>query len=304
MKKDNVIKDRDKYIGGSDIPIIMELSQFMKRFSLLLQKGGVEENTFTGNSYTDYGDEMEPKIREYINNHNLSNKPYKEDTLINGNIRCNVDGYNGESILEIKTTSKIHSDLEDYKVYLVQLLFYMMNYKVEKGVLAVYERPEDFNTEFDVKRLHLYYLTIDRFEGLCEEIKDSVKLFLEDLEKVKANPFITEEELVPVDVKDLAERVLLLEKQLKVYGDLKTKYDTFKEKLHIAMTNANLKTWELSGGTIITNVNDGADTTKKVFDEKKFKEEHQEEYNDYLIDKVVKGRKGYIRITLKEDSNE
>lgn len=304
MKKDSVIKDRDKYIGGSDIPIIMELSQFMKRFSLLLQKGGVEENTFTGNSYTDYGDEMEPKIREYINNHNLSNKPYKEDTLINGNIRCNVDGYNGESILEIKTTSKIHSDLEDYKVYLVQLLFYMMNYKIEKGVLAVYERPEDFNTEFDVKRLHLYYLTIDRFEGLCEEIKDSVKLFLEDLEKVKANPFITEEELVPVDVKDLAERVLLLEKQLKVYGDLKTKYDTFKEKLHIAMTNANLKTWELSGGTIITNVKDGADTTKKVFDEKKFKKEHEEEYNDYLIDKVVKGKKGYIRITLKEDSNE
>lgn len=304
MKKDSVIKDRDKYIGGSDIPIIMELSQFMKRFSLLLQKGGVEENTFTGNCYTDYGDEMEPKIRDYINNHNLSNKPYKEDTLINGNIRCNVDGYNGESILEIKTTSRIHSDLEDYKVYLVQLLFYMMNYKVEKGVLAVYERPEDFNTEFDVKRLHLYYLTIDRFEGLCEEIKDSVKLFLEDLEKVKANPFITEEELVPVDVKDLAERVLLLEKQLKVYGDLKTKYDTFKEKLHIAMTNANLKTWELSGGTIITNVNDGADTTKKVFDEKKFKKEHEEEYNDYLIDKVVKGRKGYIRITLKEDSNE
>lgn len=304
MKKDNVIKDREKYIGGSDIPIIMELSQFMKRFSLLLQKGGIEENTFKGNCYTDYGDEMEPKIRDYINNHNLSNKPYKEDTLINGNIRCNVDGYNGESILEIKTTSRIHNDLDDYKVYLVQLLFYMMNYKVEKGVLAVYERPKDFNTEFDVKRLNLYYLTIDRYEDLCEQIKDSVQLFLKDLEKVKANPFITEEELVPVDVKDLAERVLLLEKQLKVYGDLKTKYDTFKEKLHIAMTKANLKTWELSGGTIITNVKDGIDTTKKVFDEKNFKKEHEEEYNKYLIDKVVKGRKGHIRITLKEDSNE
>ena len=306
MKSDNVIKYRKRYLGGSDIPIIMEISPFEKRFDLLLEKAGLKERNFKGNDFTKYGDEMEHKIREYINANNLSLKPYKVDTFIDekNHIRCNVDGTNGKCILEIKTTSHIYNDLEDYKVYLVQLLFYMMNYKIDKGLLAVYERPEDFNTDFDAKRLHLYYLTIDSFKDLCDEIKTAVKIFWEDLEKVKANPFITEEELVPLDIKDLSERVLMLENQLKAYNDLKKQYDTFKEKLHNLMTEKNIKTWEMVNGTKITNVLDGADTTKKVFDEKKFKEEHEEEYNKYLIDKNVKGRKGYIKFTFKEENNE
>ena len=63
----NVKVDRDKYIGGSDIPIIMGISQFKTRFELLLEKAGLKENTFDGNEYTEYGNIMEPKIRDYIN---------------------------------------------------------------------------------------------------------------------------------------------------------------------------------------------------------------------------------------------
>ena len=61
----DVTKDRSKYIGGSDIPAIMGISHFKTRFDLLLEKAQLQENQFDGNSYTEYGNELEPKIRDY-----------------------------------------------------------------------------------------------------------------------------------------------------------------------------------------------------------------------------------------------
>ena len=112
-----VTVDREKYIGGSDIPIIMEISPFKTRFDLLLEKAQLKENTFLGNEYTEFGNELEAKIRNYINIQKLSKKPYVEDKKIVGDIRCHTDGFNGETVLEIKTTSQIHEKLVDYKVY-------------------------------------------------------------------------------------------------------------------------------------------------------------------------------------------
>lgn len=302
MKSKNVTENRDKYIGGSDIPVIMGISAFKEYFDLLLEKGGVKENDFKGNEYTVFGDLLEPTIREYVNSTN--DDPFKEDTLIKDNVRCNVDGMNSDTILEIKTTSQIKENVEDYKVYLVQLLFYMMNYGYTKGKLAVYERPKDFDTRFKPNNLTIFDINIDDYKDLCDEINEAVNQFLIDLEKVKENPFITEEELVPTDLNVLATQVIKLENQLKEYDKLKKKYDNFKDQLHKIMTDKGIKGWEMRGGTKVTNVLDGEDTIKKVFDEKKFKEEHQEEYNQYLIDKEVKGRKGYVRFTFKEVENE
>ena len=42
----DVTIDRDKYIGGSDIPIIMGISSFKTRWDLLLEKAGLKEDTF------------------------------------------------------------------------------------------------------------------------------------------------------------------------------------------------------------------------------------------------------------------
>ena len=79
-----VTVDREKYIGGSDIPIIMEISPFKTRFDLLLEKAQLKENTFLGNEYTEFGNELEAKIRNYINIQKLSKKPYVEDKKIVG----------------------------------------------------------------------------------------------------------------------------------------------------------------------------------------------------------------------------
>lgn len=193
MKSPNVIKDRFKYIGGSDIPIIMGISAFKEYFDLLLEKAQLQENDFKGNEYTVFGDLMEFKIRDYINSNN--DDPFKEDTLIKDNVRCNVDGINSDTILEIKTTSQIKKTIRGYKYYLVQLLFYMMNYNYKNGKLAVYERPKDFDTRFKLNNLTIFDINIDDYKDLCDEINKSVEKFLMDLEIVKENPFITEEEL-------------------------------------------------------------------------------------------------------------
>ena len=194
----NVKVDRDKYIGGSDIPIIMGISSFKKRWELLQEKAGLVEDTFEGNIYTEYGNILEPKIRDFINQ-DLKDK-FVEGKDIIGDIRCHTDGINKTTILEIKTTSQIYSTLEEYKVYLVQLLFYMKYTKRKKGKLAVYERPENFNKDFDESRLTIYDIDIKDYKPLLDEIDLAVDDFRNDLRRLKENPFITETDLEPKEL--------------------------------------------------------------------------------------------------------
>lgn len=189
----DVRTDRNKYIGGSDIPTIMNINPFKKRFDLLLEKAELLENEFDGNIYTEYGNVLEPKIRKYINK--LRNTNYIEYKKIDGNIRCHLDGFNDVSVLEIKTTSQIRKKVSSYKKYLVQLLFYMQQTNVEKGLLAVYERPKDFCEEFQEDRLQMFDIDINDYDELLKDINTALKKFIEDLEKIKENPFIEEWEL-------------------------------------------------------------------------------------------------------------
>lgn len=299
--------DRDKYIGGSDIPIIMEISPFKTRFDLLLEKAGLKENDFTGNEYTEYGNVMEPKIREYVNK--TFDKEFIEGKHINGDIRVHTDGEDKDSILEIKTTSQVHEKLDDYKVYLVQLLFYMQETKKCFGYLAVYERPEDFNEEFDSKRLRTYRLDIEDYKDLLEQINKAVDQFRIDLAKVKENPFITEEELIPTNLTELSNRVVALEKQLAEMKKIEVQAKEFKAQLKVAMEKNNIKKWETPNGVKITLVEDKPDETtiEKVVNEVLFRSENLElceryelKQAEYLEDKEVikKGKSGYVKITL------
>ena len=184
--QDTVNKDREKYIGGSDIPIIMDLSPFKKRFDLLLEKAGYKENDFTGNVYTEYGNTMESKIRDFINKthdtdftEGMHVREAAEDEIIG--VRVHTDGENDNCILEVKTTSTIHDSIEEYKIYLVQLLFYMVNTGKPYGLLAVYNRPEDLSEEFDVNRLQIFDISLENYTELCSEIGEACEKFIEDL---------------------------------------------------------------------------------------------------------------------------
>lgn len=299
----DVTIDRDRYIGGSDMPIIFGISPFKTRWQLLLEKAEPEAHrNFMTTREIEYGNTMEPKIRDFVNESDPDGY-FEPDQRIEGDLRANVDGWNGKSILEIKTTSHIKETLPEYRHYLVQLLFYMMIYDTEDGILAVYERPEDFNEEFDEDRLEIFYVDRHKYKELCDEIAVKVEKFREDLERVRENPLLTEEDLQPKAVVEAAKWVVRVEEQLQFYKRVEQEAKAAKQLLKQEMDKANVKTWITDGGVKITNVPDGEDKMVRELDIDGLKRDlpelfRNDEDGGYMVEKLKKGRSGYVRITL------
>ena len=282
-----------------DIPIIMGISPFKTRYELLLEKAGLKEIEEVDNEYTRYGNVMEPKIREYIN------KKYKmnfiEGKHIIDDIRCHTDGEDDNNVLEIKTTSKIYDNVSDYKIYLVQLLFYMQCTNKNNGWLAVYERTDDFNEEFEERRLKTYRIDIEDYKELLEQINQSVEQFRIDLSKLKENPFLTEEELMPIDLTSISNKIIMLEERLQEYKKIEQEQKELKEKLKEMMKEKNVKKWETPNGVKITLVEDGEDKIVRKFNEKLFKDNNLDLWEKYSEEVVQKGKSGYVKITLPKN---
>lgn len=300
----DVTIDRDKYIGGSDIPIIMNLSPFKTRWELLQEKAGLIENVFGGNRCTEYGNVMESKIRDFINNE--MKFEFKPDKKITGDIRCHVDGFDitMNNILEIKTTSNIHETVKDYKIYLVQLLLYMDVYNSDVGYLAVYKRPNDFNEEFSPESLKIFKIIKSEYADMLFEIYKAIECFRNDLSRLRANPLLSESDLMPREVSDLAERLLSVEDYIKELKAKEKEYETVKKALYESMCKYNIKSFIGIDGAKITKVDEVQPTEYKViaFDENAFKEDNTALYDLYSreITKKKSGRKGYVKITFRE----
>lgn len=299
----DVTIDRDKWIGGSDIAVIMGLSPFKTRYQLLLEKAGLQEDTFTGNIYTEYGSEMESKIRDFINKMRSTN--FEPDRKYSDVLRCHVDGVNEDTILEIKTTSHIYTNVNDYKVYLVQLLTYMDVYGFKKGLLAVYERPSDFNCEFEPFRLNIHDISIEDYKDIVEDIKAEIARFKADLQRLKENPLLTEQDFQPQAVVEIANQVIQLENRMAAFKDLEKQYKNMKQKLYQAMYEADVKSWRMPNGTKITRVDGTPASVKTVveFDSDSFKAEHADLYGKFTKEtfKETAGRAGSVRITFPKE---
>lgn len=309
--QDSVSKDREKYIGGSDIPIIMELSPFKSRFDLLLEKAGLKDNDFTGNIFTEYGNTMEGKIRDFINaglisdfveGKHIIDVPAEMTEHPNGmQIRCHTDGECDDIVLEIKTTAQTFDSLDDYELYLVQILFYMYCTGKSKGLLAVYKRPDDMSEEFDEGNLQLFPFDISDYTELVNRIINAVGRFLDDLHKVKSNPMITEEELLPSDITEITAQIIAFEQQLERMKYLEKKIKSEKDRLKTAMESAGIPKWQTPNGYKITLVADKPDKAETVenFDAERFMAENPELWKKYMVTSTVikKGKKGYVLIT-------
>ena len=317
--QDSVRQDRNKYIGGSDIPVIMGISPFKKRYDLLREKCGLQEDTFEGNEYTRYGEVMEPKIRDFINSKELYEEPFVEgkhfaelfigkDLQPDIETRCHTDGENSNTVLEIKTTSQIFENVDDYQLYLVQLLYYMLIAQKPFGILAVYERPEDMSEEFTEDRLHLYPICSKNYNNLNLLIGYRVQKFLEDRRKLLENPFLTEQELLPKEIALNADKMLVLEQKLAGYKKIQEEYEKQRESLLKAMQEAGVPTFETSGGYKITVVDATAEvtTTETVVNADKLKEKHPRIYKEVAeqVTHTKKGRKAYLRITAPKEDKE
>ena len=299
----DVSEDRDKYIGGSDIPVICGISPFKTRWQLLLEKAGLEQSSFSGNKYTEYGHIIEPKIREYINELHFTD--FKPSRLIHDDLRLHTDGFNGKCVLEVKSTSKLHSKVEDYKIYLVQLLKYMEEHEVENGILAVYHRPEDMNPEFDANRLQVFYICLSDYELLLAHVNKELDKFRQDLERLKENPLLSEHDFLPQsnELVTLANKVAQFESQLAAMKELEEKCKKAKKELYEQMVKHDVKSWTMPNGTKLTRVDEVPSTTKEVveLDEDAFKTAYPLIHAHYCVTKVkkVNGKSGYVRISVK-----
>jgi putative phage-type endonuclease len=297
----DVTIDRDKWIGGSDVPIIMGISAFKTRWELLQEKAGLKVSEFTGNKYTEYGNELEPKIRDYINSkkYKLKFDPFRR---IVGDFRAHCDGFNGETVLEIKTTSHIYETVDEYKVYLVQLLKYMEVNEVKKGKLAVYSRPDDFSLEFDPNRLQVFDIDIKDYTDLLEEINYELDRFREDLARLKENPLLSEQDFQPNELVVLSKAVMVFEDKLAQMKAIEAESKKAKQALYEAMAKHGVKSWSTPNGTKITMVDAIPASVETVteFDEVTFRTENEGLYNMYLheVEKKKSGKSGYVKITL------
>ena len=298
LNKDTVTKDREKFIGGSDLSGIMGLSPFIDRWTLLQQKAGLKERDFFGNEYTRYGDELEPVIRSYINETYC--RDFEPAVKIDGDLRGNCDGIDEGGLLEIKTTSHVYDTLDGYKGYLVQILFYMKIFNVQHAMLAVYHRNEDFSTDFDPSRLQVIPIDIKDHLDTMEEVEQAIEMFRKDLSELRENPLLCEEDFMPNEIVEVTNKIMELENQLAAYKQMEAELKEFKAKLKVAMEEYGIKTWRLYDNTKITLVPDGEDKEVEEIDIKALQKDHPElfgERSKYVKRKLKKGRSGYVRIT-------
>lgn len=298
----DVSEDRDKYIGGSDIPSILGISKFKTRWQLLLEKAGLEESSFSGNRFTEYGHIIEPQIRDHINL--TYNTTFIPNRVINGDLRLHTDGFNGETVLEIKSTSDIHAAVDGYKVYLVQLVKYMEQNEVKKGILAVYHRPEDMNPIFDAQRLQVFEIRLEDYQELLSYVNRELDKFRLDLERLKENPLLSEQDFLPAgNLVVLADKVAKFENQLAAMKEIENQLKEAKKQLYNEMLKRDVKSWTMPNGTKLTRVDEVPASTKRVteFDAEGLMRDKPELYHSYcrVVEKKTNGKAGYVRITVK-----
>ncbi|MBP5426698.1 MAG: YqaJ viral recombinase family protein [Clostridiales bacterium] len=315
MSNPNVTIDRQKYVGGSDLPSILGLNSKYGTsvFEFAKQKAGIIPNPFKGNQFTKYGQVMEPVIRDYINSKYQCN--YLEDTIINEDkgYRGNTDGIDKNAeipILEVKT----FGEELDVEYYTPQCQFYMETFNCDAVRLVGYKRPTDFytgmdyelenddsyfNYEFDDNRLVEHI--IKRDPVLWSKIDERITAFKKAVEKLKDNPNMTEEEFNTYfygdDLVVLSNKVAILEKSLATYKDMEKEYKDLKEELYKVFEDKGLISVDF-GTTKITKVSPTSYDTVGI-DTKKLLEEEPNIYEKYKTVKTT-NRKGYILITIKE----
>ncbi len=197
----DVTVDREKWVGGSDYPSIIGLSGFNTAYDIYLDKTGIVPSANPETPYTYYGHRMESIIRDYINGLRGMNFQPASVTRPRLHMRGNMDGYDSDILLEIKTNGTGKAS----RSYRAQMDFYMTcKETMKKGILAVYKRPEDyyhgfqaetlsdadFNLTFDPANLFIYeVLKPDKVHK--QAIKHNVNSFMKI---VKAKRALTEQQ--------------------------------------------------------------------------------------------------------------
>lgn len=180
--------NRMNYIGGSDVPIIMNCSKFQTPLDLLKFKSGITTTEDFENIYTFIGNNLEGRIQTAINAINVDEITYQK--TINGvNFECHIDGLNQErdQIQEIKVANQtIEQCMQSYEW---QIRTYMLITQIDQARLVLLRRDHKFQT-FIRDILNQYSLTFNHnFLNLdptdAEQIRQDTKAYLDSLKLYK-----------------------------------------------------------------------------------------------------------------------
>ena len=252
---------------------------------------------------------------DYINS--IYELKFKENTNINEELglRSNCDGLDKDAglLLEIKTNAGDKTTYEDVYDYVLQMQMYMFQFNVEKGYLVQYKRPENFwsglnyetqhtddyfNQDFDHEWISV--MEIKRDDKLIQQILSKAEKFWIDVERLKQNPEMNEQEFYfgdnLVEYNDTINKLSVLEKELNRLSEMEKEAKNQREILYGLMEKVGVKTI-VTDALMITKVNP---TTTKTIDSKKLNEEMPEIAEQYT---KVSNKKGYVKITVRADKN-
>nr|DAI60349.1 MAG TPA: Exonuclease [Caudoviricetes sp.] len=313
----NVELNREKYIGGSDYPIITGISKYKKVNELAGEKAGVILNEFNGNIYTDFGNFAEPIIREYLND--TYNTKFKEDTFIeklDGSLplRGNVDGYDKQLnlILEIKTTSDFE---KNQNVYEAQVRFYQKLVKNSKAFIIAIERTNEMlelfkNNELEeLKQIILDKLNNNEFDYL--ELKKVLTKEKKEIENncIEFTNLVNEIALLgTIEINQLPQKyteyALDISREFLEFKRIEEQLKQKREQLFELMSEYNVKSISNDYATI-TRVDPTKDKeyTNYILNSEIPPHQLMDLINKKIViveNKKRKGAKGFVKITEKK----
>ena len=203
--RESWLKNRTKYLGGSDAACILGLNPYRSNLDLYREKIGlVAPPDLSGNAAVEYGTKAEEHIRalfqldhqeytvEYVENNSWHNSKYPfAAASLDGTL---VDESGRKGILEIKTaiiSNKAHAELWNNRIpdnYYCQTLHYFMVTEFDFAVLRArlrYEYPGNkFYTERD------YYIERSECEEDIATLIEKEAAFYEQLKKKQEPPLL------------------------------------------------------------------------------------------------------------------
>lgn len=155
MITDKQRQERRQGIGGSDMPIILGLSNYKTSYQLFLEKTGLLNDTEKESQFQYWGHRLEPIIKEeFAIRNNI--KVEASETVVhpfNDFMRGNLDGFIPEwnAVLEVKCSTQFMADLWGESgtdivplSYLVQVAYYCIVTNADCAYLAVLIGGNDY----------------------------------------------------------------------------------------------------------------------------------------------------------------
>lgn len=219
--------DTNKYIDGSDVPIILGLSVFTKPNKLAKLKNNLLEYDNKKNIYTEIKSIFQPLIRDITNQkYNINTVPCCK-IIEELALRANSDGYDNKNniILEIKTNNGKQIDKVEY---MTQIQFYMTLFNVKKCILVEYKTT--FKEEEIIDVLLKKEATKEELNKIARSLFDKERIIFTEIEsnpKMEVEIFKYIENFKNIDL-EMAKRNNNFEIMAKIYGKIETITDRIR----------------------------------------------------------------------------